>query len=133
MYRLRCFKSCDPYGPRLAFIFYLLEESCFNSRDPAGRDLTDLRDSGRIEEDADVVMFVHRPDYYREESKKTHDGLTHLICAKVRDGEQKTVYLKFLGQFSMFEDWVGEIPTAQPIEQKPSRGFGYGQQRNPPA
>ena len=31
--------------------------------------LTDLRDSGRIEEDADVVMFVHRPDYYREESK----------------------------------------------------------------
>lgn len=91
--------------------------------------LTDLRDSGRIEEDADVVMLLHRDDYYREESKKSHDGLTNLICAKVRDGEQKTVYLKFLGQFSMFEDWVGEIPTAQPVEQKPSRGFGYGQQR----
>ena len=92
--------------------------------------LTDLRDSGRIEEDADVVMILHRDDYYREESKKTHDGFTRLNCAKVRDGEQKMVYLKFLGQFSLFEDWVGQIPTAQPVEQKPNRGFGYGQQRN---
>lgn len=95
--------------------------------------LTDLRDSGRIEEDADVVVLLHRDDYYREESKKTHDGFTRLICAKVRDGEQKTVYLKFYGQFSLFEDWVGEVPAAQSVEHKQSRGFGYGQQRNPPA
>ena len=70
----------------------------------------DLRDSGRIEEDADVVMLLHRDDYYRDEEKKTHDGHTHLICAKVRDGDPKTVNLKFHGACSKFTDWHGELP-----------------------
>ena len=70
----------------------------------------DLRDSGRIEEDADVVMLLHRDDYYRDEEKKTTDGHTHLICAKVRDGDPKTVNLKFHGAYSKFTDWHGELP-----------------------
>jgi len=55
--------------------------------------LSDLRDSGNIEEFADVVIFVHRPGYYEPEND---DGLTEIIFAKQRRGARgKTVYLRF--------------------------------------
>ena len=69
-----------------------------------------LRDSGRIEEDADIILLLHRDDYYRDEEKKTRDGHTHLLCEKVRDGDPKTVNLKFDGAFSRFTDWHGAPP-----------------------
>lgn len=79
-----------------------------------------LRDSGRIEEDANEILLLHRDDYYRDEEDKKRDGHTHLICDKVRDGEPKTVHLKFDGQFSRFSDWDGFPPVYE--QSKSSRG-----------
>jgi len=58
--------------------------------------LSDLRESGAIEQDADIVMFIHRPDYYS--SAEEHPeliGLTDIIIAKHRNGEVKDVQMKF--------------------------------------
>lgn len=79
-----------------------------------------LRDSGRIEEDADVIMLIHRDDHYRIEESKTHDGHTHLICDKVRDGEPMTLNLKFEGQFSRFVEWHGAVPYVEKKQYKTS-------------
>ena len=90
--------------------------------------LANLRDSGRIEEDADIALLLHRDDYYRDEEEKKHDGFTHLICAKVRDGDPKTVHLKFDGKYSRFSDWVGLPPHYEPVQIKKSgrdRAAGY--------
>ena len=88
--------------------------------------LTDLRDSGRIEEDADNVFIMHRPDYYRTEKK--NDGLCQLNLAKVRDGEQTVVNLRFDGAYSRFVAWVGELPVHDEKNQhKPyKRGYSGG-------
>lgn len=84
-----------------------------------------LRDSGRIEEDADIIMLIHRDDHYRVAEKKDQKGHTHLICDKVRDGEPTTLHLKFEGQFSRFTDWMGDEPSYDDIaESKPKTGFG---------
>ena len=59
--------------------------------------LSDLRESGSIEEDADIVMFLYRDSYY---TKKEDDNLLELIIAKNRDGEVGTIntnYNKFTG------------------------------------
>ena len=71
------------------------------SRNVTGRDnprplLSDLRDSGSIEQDADLVMFLHRPDYYRQNDddyEETH--ITELIIAKHRHGEVGKIELYF--------------------------------------
>jgi replicative DNA helicase len=58
--------------------------------------LSDLRESGAIEQDADIVMFIHRPDYYA--SSEEHPelvGLTDIIIAKHRNGEVRDVQMKF--------------------------------------
>ena len=58
--------------------------------------LADLRESGAIEQDADLVMFLHRPDYYKENKddyEPTH--ITELIVAKHRHGSTGTIKLYF--------------------------------------
>jgi len=58
--------------------------------------LSDLRESGAIEQDADIVMFIHRPDYY--ESIDEHPeltGMTDIIIAKHRNGEVRDVQMRF--------------------------------------
>jgi replicative DNA helicase len=65
--------------------------------------LSDLRESGSIEQDADVVMFIYRDDYYnREESEKK--GLAELIVAKHRNGATGTVDLAFRERYTIFSD-----------------------------
>ena len=71
--------------------------------------LSDLRESGAIEQDADIVMFLYRDDYYNEETEK--QGLTELIIAKHRAGSTGKVdlmwlseYTKFLSSGAMYED-----------------------------
>jgi replicative DNA helicase len=76
------------------------------SRGPEARSdkrpiLSDLRESGAIEQDADIVMFLYRPGYY---DKANDPSETELIIAKHRNGETKTVRLKFMPQFTKFED-----------------------------
>ncbi len=75
------------------------------SRGPEGRTnkrpmLSDLRESGSIEQDADIVLFIYRDDYYNEESEKKNTA--ELIVAKNRHGETGTVELQWMGQFTSF-------------------------------
>lgn len=60
--------------------------------------LADLRDSGAIEQDADIVQFLYRDDYYNEASQ--WPGQVEVITAKIRDGEPGTDYLKWEGQYA---------------------------------
>lgn len=77
--------------------------------------LSDLRESGSIEQDADVVVFLYRPEYYKitEDSDgfPTH-GLCEVIIAKHRNGPTDEVKIKFIGKMTKFVSWVGEsTPT----------------------
>lgn len=67
--------------------------------------LGDLRDSGTIEEDADVIAFVYRDDYYTRAASKC-PGLTEIIVGKQRNGPTGTVHLAFLGPLTRFENLV---------------------------
>ena len=67
--------------------------------------LSDLRESGAIEQDADMVIFVHRPEYYRiyhDENGTDLRGLAQIIIAKHRKGAVGDVLLRFLGQYTRF-------------------------------
>ena len=64
--------------------------------------LSDLRESGAIEQDADEVMFIHREDYYNPDTEKKN--IAELIVAKNRHGEVGTVETQWLPQFTTFAD-----------------------------
>ena len=66
--------------------------------------LSDLRESGSIEQDADIVAFVYRDEYYNDESDQ--QGLAELIVAKHRNGPTDTVKLAFMKRFAKFADLV---------------------------
>jgi len=65
-------------------------------------ELSHLRESGSLEQDADVVVLLHRDDIAKKEEER--DGLAELIVAKQRNGPTGPVMVNFLGQFSKFED-----------------------------
>jgi replicative DNA helicase len=69
--------------------------------------LSDLRESGGIEQDADIVMFIYREEEYKA-SEENH-GLAEIIIGKQRNGPTGTVKLAFLKEFTRFEnfDWRG--------------------------
>ena len=62
--------------------------------------LSDLRESGAIEQDADIVMFIYRDDYYNEDSEKKN--IAEIILAKHRSGSTGTVELLWLGNYTKF-------------------------------
>ena len=66
--------------------------------------LSDLRESGAIEQDADMVQFVHRPEYYHiyEDNGQDLRGMAQIIIAKHRKGATKDVLLSFRGEFTRF-------------------------------
>jgi replicative DNA helicase len=67
--------------------------------------LSDLRDSGAIEQDADIVMFIHRPEYYEGSTDKegnSQEGKAELIVAKNRNGPTGTVDMFFQKSFTRF-------------------------------
>src|SRR5688500_670575 len=69
--------------------------------------LSDLRESGAIEQDADMVMFIYRPEYYditTNEHGESNKGETHVRIAKHRNGQLDTVKLRAVLQFQRFED-----------------------------
>ncbi len=65
--------------------------------------LSDLRESGAIEQDADIVMFLYRDEYYNKENSETHN-MAELIIAKHRNGETGTVELSWSGQHQLFRN-----------------------------
>jgi len=69
--------------------------------------LSDLRESGAIEQDADMVLFVHRPEYYhmfQDENGRDLRGMAQIIIAKHRKGATGDVLLTFRGEFTRFEN-----------------------------
>jgi replicative DNA helicase len=70
--------------------------------------LSDLRDSGSIEQDADLVMFIYREEVYKRD-REDIKGLADLIIAKQRNGPIGTVPLRFLGQFTRFENRAEDL------------------------
>lgn len=69
--------------------------------------LSDLRESGAIEQDADMVIFIHRPEYYglyKDENGNDLRGKTYIIIAKHRNGAVGDVLLAFKGEYTKFEN-----------------------------
>ena len=91
--------------------------------------LSDLRESGAIEQDADIVMFLYRPSYYgftEDEEGNSVEGITELIIAKHRNGKTDTVKLKFIDHLAKFvNNDYNEMAFASSSMQ-PSDEFGGG-------
>lgn len=69
--------------------------------------LSDLRESGAIEQDADMVMFLYRPEYYgitQDEDNNSTAGVGEVIIAKHRNGSLENVKLRFIGRYTKFTD-----------------------------
>jgi replicative DNA helicase len=75
--------------------------------------LSDLRESGAIEQDADMVMFLYRPEYYgitEDNDGASTAGVGEVIIAKHRNGSLENVKLRFIGKFTKFTDLEMNVP-----------------------
>lgn len=75
--------------------------------------LSDLRESGAIEQDADVVAFVFREEMYKKDDPEVQ-GKAEIIVEKQRNGPRGTVHLAFLRDFTRFENLADEGGGAEP-------------------
>ncbi len=75
------------------------------ARNPPKPMMSDLRESGSIEQDADVVAFIYREDYYKPSDENA--GMAELILSKQRNGPTGTIKLAFLKEFTRFENYYG--------------------------
>ena len=90
-----------------------------NALDSKRPQLSDLRESGAIEQDADMVIFIHRPEYYslnKDENGNDLRGKAVIIIAKHRNGAVGDVLLNFKGQYARFENQDEETTTPLPGE-----------------
>jgi replicative DNA helicase len=87
--------------------------------------LSDLRESGSIEQDADIVMFLYRPEYYKitvDEDNNPTQGMAEVIVAKHRNGSLDTVKLKFIGKYTKFGDYEMPSSDSNPFSGMITRG-----------
>ena len=92
--------------------------------------LSDLRESGAIEQDADLVCFIYRPEYYKidhDEEGNPTKGMAELIIAKHRNGALAEVKMQFIDKFAKFSDYEtgnfempGDIPSEYDYPQENS-------------
>lgn len=122
-----------------------LNRSVESRKDSKVPQLSDLRESGAIEQDADMVMFLYRPEYYgidNDEMGQPIEGETHIHVAKHRNGSTDTVKVRFIKEFQKFVDMPnddfggmlesgnagnigpghgGELPAGNPFAGMPGR------------
>lgn len=79
--------------------------------------LSDLRDSGAIEQDADMVMFLYNPEKYNDVPQEDEPGTVELIIAKHRRGRTATVKLRWIGEYTTFVNYGDK--TALPKKETP--------------
>ncbi|MFZ4403717.1 MAG: replicative DNA helicase [Pseudobdellovibrionaceae bacterium] len=91
--------------------------------------LSDLRESGSIEQDADVIMMLYRDDYYDKESPEKQ-GQAEVIIGKQRNGATGTVKLRFEAKINRFKDAENEPLSPLPPPQAPPPSFGGGKPKN---
>ncbi|MBB4037522.1 replicative DNA helicase [Dysgonomonas hofstadii] len=100
--------------------------------------LSDLRESGAIEQDADMVCFIHRPEYYKifeDDKGNSLIGLAEIIIAKHRNGATGDVLLRFKSEFARFQNvdddynfgagqnFTSKINSGAPSDSGPGTGF----------
>ena len=89
-----------------------LNRSVENRTDGKRPQLSDLRESGAIEQDADIVCFIHRPEYYLHSDTDANGndirGKAEFIIAKHRSGSVEDIQLRFRAPFARFENWEEE-------------------------
>jgi replicative DNA helicase len=92
--------------------------------------LSDLRESGAIEQDADIVCFIHRPEYYTRSDTDAEGndirGLAEFIVAKHRSGSVDTIKMRFKARLARFENWTENDydASAAPITVESSLNAG---------
>lgn len=99
--------------------------------------LSDLRESGAIEQDADIVSFIYRPEYYKidewdDDERSPTEGQAEFIVAKHRNGGLDEIRLKFIGKFGRFENIEDHVfPTE--LHSSMNSGFdGFSTKNFPP-
>lgn len=92
--------------------------------------LSDLRESGAIEQDADIVSFIYRPEYYgflQDEDGNSNQGVGEIIIAKHRNGALDRVRLRFIGEYARFDNidnYTDDTPAASlPSSMNANTGF----------
>ena len=92
--------------------------------------MSDLRDSGSIEQDADIVLFVYRDEVYNEDTPDK--GLAELIVAKQRNGPTGKVVVNFAGELTRFtdRDYHAPLPSSLQRTQKSSARAGNFRAKN---
>lgn len=82
--------------------------------------LSDLRESGAIEQDADMVCFIYRDEVYNKETEEK--GIAELIVAKHRAGETDTIRLAWISEYTLFGNLAANAPGAPVSPPRPDRG-----------
>ncbi len=97
--------------------------------------LSDLRESGAIEQDADMVLFIHRPEYYRifsDQQGRDLRGKAEIIIAKHRNGAVGDVLLTFKGQYARFQNPDDDFVVPMPGEDNGMISGGFTANDIPP-
>jgi replicative DNA helicase len=81
------------------------------ARDNKRPRMSDLRESGGIEQDADLILFVYRDEYYNKEDP-SNKGLAEIVIAKQRNGPTETVKTAFLGKYTRFDNLAPEYTNS---------------------
>lgn len=100
--------------------------------------LSDLRESGAIEQDADIVSFIYRPEYYKidewdDDDRSPTEGQAEFIVAKHRNGGLDEIRLKFVGQFGRFENLEDNVFPTEIHSSMNQESDGFATGNLPPA